>query len=196
MAYAYQGTTVPGSGSITNGMFGGGLPGEKAGWYYDMPYFSYGPRVGFAWDLTGDGKTAIRAAGGIFYNFLNPRPVRVRRRPADCAGQGHPQRVDRRCGGARQGRERSSRKDLSRPACPRASRWSRTATGAGRRAAARDLLSGERRVPARHRFQHDRRNRVGRQLRPQLLASEGLEQHRAVCVRRIRTICSTTSRSP
>jgi hypothetical protein len=31
-----------------------------------MPYFSYGPRVGFAWDLTGDGKTAIRAAGGIF----------------------------------------------------------------------------------------------------------------------------------
>jgi hypothetical protein len=33
--------------------------------------FDYGPRVGFAWDVTGDGKTAIRAAGGIFYNFLN-----------------------------------------------------------------------------------------------------------------------------
>jgi Carboxypeptidase regulatory-like domain len=71
VAYAYQGTTVPGSGSTSNGIFRGGLPGEKAGWYYDMPYFSYGPRFGFAWDLTGDGKTAIRAAGGIFYNFLN-----------------------------------------------------------------------------------------------------------------------------
>ncbi|HTG89116.1 MAG TPA: hypothetical protein VL914_02940, partial [Vicinamibacterales bacterium] len=71
VAYAYQGTTVPGSGSTSNGIFRGGLPGEKAGWYYDMPYFSYGPRVGFAWDVTGDGKTAIRAAGGIFYNFLN-----------------------------------------------------------------------------------------------------------------------------
>src|SRR4029453_10716779 len=26
---------------------------------------------GFAWDVTGDGKTALRAAGGIFYNFIN-----------------------------------------------------------------------------------------------------------------------------
>ena len=24
-----------------------------------------------AWDVFGDGKTAIRAAGGIFYNFIN-----------------------------------------------------------------------------------------------------------------------------
>jgi hypothetical protein len=71
VSYAYQGTTVPGSGSISNGMFRGGLPGKKAGWYYDMPFLSWGPRLGIAWDLTGDGKTAIRAAGGIFYNFLN-----------------------------------------------------------------------------------------------------------------------------
>lgn len=71
VSFAFQGTTVPGSGSISNGMFRGGLPGEKAGWYYDMPFLSYGPRLGFAWDVTGDGKTAIRGAGGIFYNFLN-----------------------------------------------------------------------------------------------------------------------------
>jgi hypothetical protein len=71
VSYAYQGTTVPGSGSISNGQFRGGLPGKKDGWYYDMPYLSWGPRLGIAWDLTGDGKTAIRAAGGIFYNFLN-----------------------------------------------------------------------------------------------------------------------------
>ena len=71
VAQSYAGTTVPGSGSITNGMFAGGLPGKKSGWYYDMPALSWGPRIGMAWDVTGDGKTAIRAAGGIFYNFIN-----------------------------------------------------------------------------------------------------------------------------
>jgi hypothetical protein len=71
VSQAYAGTTVPGSGSIANGMFTGGLPGKKSGWYYDMPALSWGPRVGVAWDVTGDGKTAIRAAGGIFYNFIN-----------------------------------------------------------------------------------------------------------------------------
>ncbi|MPZ20795.1 MAG: hypothetical protein GEV06_23230 [Luteitalea sp.] len=71
VSQAYAGTTVPGSGTITNGMFAGGLPGKKSGWYYDMPALSWGPRVGVAWDVTGDGKTAIRAAGGIFYNFIN-----------------------------------------------------------------------------------------------------------------------------
>jgi hypothetical protein len=71
VSQSYAGTTVPGVGAITNGMFRGGLPGEKDGWYYNMPYLDWGPRVGIAWDVTGDGKTAIRAAGGIFYNFLN-----------------------------------------------------------------------------------------------------------------------------
>jgi hypothetical protein len=71
VSQSYAGNTVPGSGSITNGMFAGGLPGEKPGWYYDMPAVSWGPRLGVAWDVTGDGRTAIRAAGGIFYNFIN-----------------------------------------------------------------------------------------------------------------------------
>ncbi len=71
VSQAFAGTTVPGTGSISNGMFTGGLPGKKPGWYYDMPPLDLGPRVGFAWDVTGDGKTALRAAGGIFYNFLN-----------------------------------------------------------------------------------------------------------------------------
>ena len=71
VAQSYAGTTVPGSGTITNGMFRNGLPGKKAGWYYDFPFLDWAPRIGFAWDVTGDGKTAIRAAGGIFYNFVN-----------------------------------------------------------------------------------------------------------------------------
>ena len=37
VAQSYAGTTVPGSGTITNGMFTGGLEGKKPGWYYDMP---------------------------------------------------------------------------------------------------------------------------------------------------------------
>ena len=65
--------------AITNGMWRNGLAnhptnpvsGVKDGWYYDMPAVSVGPRVGFAWDVFGDGKTAVRASGGIFYNFIN-----------------------------------------------------------------------------------------------------------------------------
>jgi len=71
VSQAYAGRTVPGSGSIVNGMFTGGLPGKKEGWYYDMPGLSWGPRGGIAWDVTGDQKTAIRASAGIFYNFIN-----------------------------------------------------------------------------------------------------------------------------
>ena len=29
---------------------------------------NFGPRVGLSWDLTGDGKTSLRAGGGIFYD--------------------------------------------------------------------------------------------------------------------------------
>ena len=71
VSQAFAGTMVPGSGDITNGQFTGGLPGKKPGWYYDMPALSWAPRIGMAWDLTGDQKTALRASGGIFYNFLN-----------------------------------------------------------------------------------------------------------------------------
>jgi hypothetical protein len=71
VSQAYAGNTVPGSGSITNGMFAGGVPGMDPGWYYQMPAISWAPRVGMAWDVFGDGKTALRAATGIFYNFIN-----------------------------------------------------------------------------------------------------------------------------
>jgi hypothetical protein len=73
------GTTVPGVGSILNGMWQNGLnnhptnpdSSKKDGWYYDLPMWSYAPRVGLAWDVFGDGKTAVRASTGVFYNFVN-----------------------------------------------------------------------------------------------------------------------------
>jgi hypothetical protein len=71
ISQAYVGSIIPGTGSVTNGQFVGGLDGKKDGWYYDMPALSWAPRFGMAWDVTGDQKTAIRASGGIFYNFIN-----------------------------------------------------------------------------------------------------------------------------
>jgi hypothetical protein len=68
---AFIGRVVPGSGNLANGHFTGGMPGLKAGMYSKLQTPSWGPRVGFAWDLFGDGKTALRGATGVFYNLFN-----------------------------------------------------------------------------------------------------------------------------
>jgi Carboxypeptidase regulatory-like domain len=68
LSFAYVGNIVPGSGSQINGMETGGPDGEGGG-YYTLPYLVAAPRIGFAWDLTGDGKTALRASTGLFYNY-------------------------------------------------------------------------------------------------------------------------------
>jgi hypothetical protein len=46
-----------------------GIPRAKEGTYFKFPYLVAAPRLGMAWNVTGDGKTAIRASAGIFYNF-------------------------------------------------------------------------------------------------------------------------------
>lgn len=74
-----DGFLIPGSGTIfpSNGQFtfgnglvqcgNGGIPTACQ----NGEYRNIAPRLGFAWDPWGDGKTSIRAAAGIFYDGLN-----------------------------------------------------------------------------------------------------------------------------
>ena len=51
-----------------------GTRGDK--WFENPSLFSFMPRVGLAWDPTGEGKMAIRAGGGLFFNHIQPDTFR------------------------------------------------------------------------------------------------------------------------
>lgn len=63
----FVGNLVPGSGEQINGMVADGYPGLRPGEYYGFTPFVAAPRVGFAWDINGDGRQALRASTGVFY---------------------------------------------------------------------------------------------------------------------------------
>jgi hypothetical protein len=58
---------VPGSGDLLNGLALPSDPTTPKGYRHTKPV-DFEPRVGFAWDMFGNGKTVLRGMGGIYHS--------------------------------------------------------------------------------------------------------------------------------
>jgi hypothetical protein len=67
LANVFVGSFVPGTGDRYNGMVSSSDPNYPRG-FRDNQGIEPEPRVGVAWDVTGDAKTAVHASAGLYHN--------------------------------------------------------------------------------------------------------------------------------
>ena len=68
------GAFIPGTGTNFIGSGVGGVNGYPAGLYTTGGMY-FGPRLGFAWDVFGNGRTAVRGGAGMFQDRLQGNPT-------------------------------------------------------------------------------------------------------------------------
>ena len=67
LAAANIGLIVPNTGTVGNGTTQGGQNGVSK-YLQDSTPLLWGPRLGIAWDVTGQQKVVVRAGGGMYYD--------------------------------------------------------------------------------------------------------------------------------
>ena len=94
-----QGSIITGSGNPYNGMIQEGTNGLPKGGL-NARYNNFGPRLGFAFDVFGDGKTALQSSSGLHADDLRRKDSKS----VTVTGQWSTSNTDGWCPGVRSGR--------------------------------------------------------------------------------------------